>query len=234
MSKIAEKVRFGQIGHAPVVIGAGNTYIYNSRNDRWSRLPQGRWSEVIPVRPSTFLKRFGAVVSRLPKSLRHIAPPLQIASEKDQIVGFCRSGSSGYFDRSDQASGSASVTAIEPWLRRRKREQGTFDLGRHHYSSGPGFSWTCEYRIVRLDDHGQLWDIQATSEESDGFESMGTHSLEAAQEYFDGVGFSISRDRWEAMGAKFPAEDAEDDDSCVICGGSLSEVNRMGFHNCNV
>jgi hypothetical protein len=38
------------------------------------------------------------------------------------------------------------------------------------------------------------------------FQSMGSHSIDAAQEYFDSVGFSISMKRWEKMGASFASE----------------------------
>jgi len=124
-----------------------------------------------------------------------MAPPLHIVGDAN-AVGFCRSGS----HREVNQQSKATVTHIEPFLKKRKLEQYTYDLGRHHYSSGPGFSWTCEYRILRLDDAGELWDLQATSDDCDDYVSMGTHSIEAAQEYFDSVGFSISRERWEAMG----------------------------------
>jgi hypothetical protein len=75
---------------------------------------------------------------------------------------------------------------------------------------------------------------------------MGTHSLEAAQEYFDSVGFEISRDAWEKMGAKFPIqkpeyedEEAPDDqhnqnqDECELCGESLSKLDTSGYHECH-
>jgi hypothetical protein len=40
---------------------------------------------------------------------------------------------------------------------------------------------------------------------------MGSHSLDAAQEYFDGVGFHISQEEWAAMGATFQAAPIDDD-----------------------
>jgi hypothetical protein len=98
-----------------------------------------------------------------------------------------------------------------------------------------------------LDDDGQEWDVLSTTEESDGYESMGTHSLEAAQEYFDGVGFHISRESWEAMGARFPVEAQEDEaaeddtfeesfpveDECALCREPLSKVDSRGYHDCH-
>ena len=237
MSKSIQRIGFGQIDNCPVVIGDGKTYIYNATSKRWGVLPEQRKPEVIPIQPATFLRRFGALIDRLPMVLREVALPLRIATDGGKTVGFCRSGSSGLFGTREGGvapfTASAEVTQIEPFIAKRRRQEGTFDLGRHQYSAGPGFSWSCEYRIIRLDDEGQEWDVLSTSEESDGYESMGTHSLEAAQEYFDSVRFHISRERWEAMGAKFLIEEP-DDDSCIVCGGSLSESNRIGFHVCEV
>ena len=158
MSKSIQRIRFGQLGPNPVVMGGDKLYIYHATTKRWQSLPESRKHEVIPIKQATFLRRFGTVVDKLPNGLRHIAPPLRIASDPNQTVAFCRSGSNGYFETTKQGdaplSTTASVTRIEPFLERRRREEGTFDLGRHHYSGGPGFSWTCEYRIVRLDDDG--------------------------------------------------------------------------------
>jgi hypothetical protein len=64
---------------------------------------------------------------------------------------------------------------------------------------------------VRLNDDGTLWDLLGTDEETGEFQSMGSHSLEAAQDYFDSVGFSISQEEWEAMGAQFRNIDINDD-----------------------
>ena len=250
MSKSIQRIRFGQLGPNPVVMGGDKLYIYHATTKRWKSLPETRKREVIPIKQATFLRRFGTVVDKLPNGLRRIAPPLRIASDPNQTVAFCRSGSNGYFETTKQGdaplSTPASVTRIEPFLERRRREEGTFDLGRHHYSGGPGFSWTCEYRIVRLDDDGQEWDVLSTSEESDFYESMGTHSLDAAQEYFDSVGFSISRDSWEAMGAKFPDEEQEpeeeeeldeesncEEEECALCQEPLSKVDSQGYHSCH-
>lgn len=191
---MSKTIKFGQIGNSPVVIADGYAHIWNKG---WRKLPDGRLREIIPLRTRTYLKRFGRLVSDLPDALKRVAPALQIVGDAN-TVGFCRSGSRCEVIQQSKAK----VTHIEPFLEKRRREQCAYDLGRHHYSSGPGFSWTCEYRIIRLDDEGEVWDLQATSEDSDGYESMGTHSLEAAQEYFDSVGFSVSTERWEAMGAQ--------------------------------
>jgi len=249
MSKSIQRIGFGQLGPNPVVIGGDKLYIYLATTKRWQSLPERRKHEVIPIKQATFLRRFGTVVDNLPSGLRRVAPPLRIASDPSQAVAFCRSGSNGFFETTKQGasalSTTASVTRIEHFLERRRREEGTFDLGRHHYSGGPGFSWTCEYRIVRLDDNGQEWDIQSTTEESDGYESMGTHSLESAQEYFDSVGFMISRESWEAMGANFPVEEQEsegddeldeepncEEEECSLCREPLSKVDNRSYHDC--
>ena len=116
------------------------------------------------------------------------------------------------------ATGTASKGAlidIEPHRRRRVRQNGTFHLGRHTYAAGPGYSWSCEYKIERLNPEGTLWEIYATDEETDEYQSMGAHSLAEAREYFDGVQFYISQKDWLAMGATFPqpsdeADEAED------------------------
>ena len=250
MSKSIQRIRFGQLGPNPVVMGGDKLYIYLATTKRWQSLPERRKQEVIPIKQATFLRRFGTVVDNLPRGLRRIAPPLRIASDPSQTVAFCRSGSNGFFETTKQGDSAltttASVTRIEPFLERRRREEDTFELGWHHYSGGPGFSWTCEYRIVRLDHDGQAWDILSTSEESDFYESMGTHSLEAAQEYFDSVGFGISRDTWEAMGAKFPIEEQEqeekgeldeepsyEEEECALCQEPLCKVDSQGYHSCH-
>jgi hypothetical protein len=114
---------------------------------------------------------------------------------------------------------------------RLKRQEAIFDLGRHTYSGAPGFSWTCDYRIERLNDDGTLWDILATDEETGEYQSMGSHSLEAAQEYFDSVSFDISRDKWEAMGAIFPQD--PEASLCAICHQLFSETcSTRGRHEC--
>ena len=219
MSKNIQSIRFGQLDSNPVVMGGDKLYVYVASAKRWRDLPERRKLEIIPVKPATFLRRFGHLVDRLPRGLRKLAPPLRIATDSGKTVGFCRSGSFGDFKGSEQVERGASKTTIslaevkqiQPFIAKRRRQQGTFDLGNHHYSAGPGFSWSCEYRIIRLDDDGQFWDILSTYEESDGYESMGTHSLDAAQEYFDSVGFTLSRESWEAMGAKFPVKEMEDE-----------------------
>jgi hypothetical protein len=93
----------------------------------------------------------------------------------------------------------------------KERENGIFHLGRHTYSVGPGYSWSCEYKIERLNPEGTLWEIYATDEETDEYQSMGGHSLAEAQEYFNGVQFYISQEDWLAMGASFPpVQDVEE------------------------
>ena len=62
---------------------------------------------------------------------------------------------------------------------------------------------------------------------------MGQHTLEEAQEYFDGVHFSITKEEWENMGAKFPPE--PEDDTCAICNKSMSVYSdRLGYHKCTL
>ena len=230
MSNSVTKISFGQIGNCPVVTGAGSSYILNLQTKRWKTLPECQKPDVIPIKPTTFLRRFGAVTDQLPPELRNLAPSLRLTTAEGKTVGFCRTTSSGYFEDGEGAGVSAQVIAFHPRFAKREREKVTFYLGRHHYSGGPGFSWSCEYQIVRLDNDGQLWDVQSSHEESDGFESMGTHSLEAAQEYFDSVGFQISSESWEAMGVKVSKEQ---EDECIICRRSLSVyVVRRGFHRC--
>jgi hypothetical protein len=103
----------------------------------------------------------------------------------------------------------SSWDLVQDYRDRIEREKGIFELGSNTNSGGPGSSWSCDYRIERLNEDGTLWDILATDEETGEYPSMGSYSLEDAQEYFNGVYFDISRDQWEAMGATFPVE--EDD-----------------------
>jgi hypothetical protein len=158
---------------------------------------------VVQIKHSSFIRRFGASAEQLPISLRQSISQLRVDG---QLVALSRTVRREGFLEGEGQLGTAAVIALQAHKDRIERLKCTFNLGRHTYSGGPGSSWTCDYRIERLNDDGTLWDLLGTDEETGEFQSMGSHSLEAAQEYFDGVGFSISQEEWEAMGANFPVD----------------------------
>ena len=159
---------------------------------------------MVLIKPTTFIRRYGDHLGSVPKAIKGSVTPLLVDG---QLVALCSSKPAvGSLDREVTTE---TVIPIQPHLDRLAQRLATFNLGRHTYSGGPGSCWSCEYKIDRLNAEGTLWDILATDEETGEFQSMGSHTLDTAQEYFDGVGFAISRDEWEAMGATFPAEDVE-------------------------
>jgi hypothetical protein len=166
-------------------------FILRGGNKRWSRLRDQDHSKVVQIKQSSFIRRFGASAERLPIALRQSISQLRVDG---QLVALSRSV------RREAQLGTAAVISLQAHRERIEQLKCTFNLGSHTYSGGPGFCWTCDYRIERLNDDGTLWDLLGTDEETGEFQSMGSHS-----------GFSISQEEWGAMGATFPVEEAEDD-----------------------
>ena len=196
-------IQFGHIGSNPVIVTPDEGYVLRDGRKRWSKLDVVDRRKVVHIKPMTFARRYGDSLRCLPKALKAYVTPLLVDG---QPVNLCRSKAPvrSLFHEAETALGE--VTHIQPYLDRLARRQATFNLGRHTYSPGPGYSWSCEYKIERLNRNGTLWDILATDEDTGEFQSMGSHSIDAAQEYFDSVGFSISMKRWEKMGASFASE----------------------------
>jgi hypothetical protein len=170
---------------------------------------------VVYIKPSTFSRRYGELAERLPARIKAAAPAPQLSEAQRHPTGFHRPASDVRGDKRARRDFKGALIDIEPHRRRRVSQKGTFHLGRHTYAAGPGYSWSCEYKIERLNPEGTLWEIYATDEETDEYQSMGAHSLAEAREYFDGVQFYISQKDWLAMGATFPqpsdeADEAED------------------------
>jgi hypothetical protein len=208
MSKSVTSIRFGHIGEAPVILSRDEGFILRGASKRWLRLKAQDYPKVVHIKHSSFIRRFGEVAERLPFALRSSIRQLRIDG---QLVALSRTARKDGFLRGEGQKSIAAVISLQAHKNHIKRLESTFDLGSHMYSGGPGCSWRCDYRIERLNDDGTLWDILATDEETGEYQSMGSHYLEAAQEYFEGVGFDISRDRWEAMGATFSVEEDEVD-----------------------
>jgi hypothetical protein len=208
MSNSVRTIAFGHIGEAPVILTSDGGFILRAGNKRWSRLRDQDRSKVVQIRHSTFIRRFGKVAERLPIALRQSISQLRVDG---QLVALSRTIQREGFVGGEGELGAAPVISMQAHRDRIERLKSIFNLGRHTYSGAPGFSCTCDYRIERLNNDGTLWDILATDEETGEYQSMGSHSLETAQEYFDSVYFDISRDQWEAMGATFPIEEDEDD-----------------------
>ena len=228
MAKSVTSIRFGEIGNAPVVWTTGSAYILRAGHKRWTRLKDAERGKIIHLKPAIFIRRYGWAAEALPTPLRGYIKPLRVS---EQLVGFTRTTQTGTFGSGQGTAARASVASLQARRAHLERLSGIFDLGSHTYSGGPGFSWRCSYRIERLNPAGTLWDLLATDEETGEYQSMGAHSLEAAQEYFDGVGFDISRSDWEAMGATFPID--PEDETCAICHRSMSEwIDERGCHCC--
>ena len=206
MSKSVTSIRFGHIGATPVILTRDGGFILRAGNKRWTRLKDQEHPKVVQIKHASFIRRFGEAAERLPIALRQSISHLRVGG---RVVALSRTIQRGGFAGGEGKQGVATVLSLQAHRDRLKRQEAIFDLGRHTYSGAPGFSWTCDYRIERLNDDGTLWDILATDEETGEYQSMGSHSLEAAQEYFESVCFDVSRERWEAMGATFPVE--EDD-----------------------
>jgi len=209
MSEFVTSIRFGHIGEVPVILTSDRGFILRAGNKRWSRLRDQDRSKVVQIRHSTFIRRFGQVAERLPIALRHSISQLRVDG---QLVALSRTIQREGFVGGKGGLGAAPVISMQDHRDRIERLKSIFNLGRHTYSGAPGFSWTCDYRIERLNGDGTLWDILVTDEETGEYQSMGTHSLDAAQEYFESVYFDISRDQWNAMGATFPVEEDETDE----------------------
>ena len=203
MTRALDKIILGHIGCSAVMATGAQAFIRTHGSPRWLKLPASERSKIVRVRTSTFIRRYGSLLDHFPRQLAGLVSPLRI---NGHIVSLCW--------RTSRPRGTkGSVLPFAPYLEKVKSRARTFHLGSHTYSGGPGYSWSCNYRIERLDPEGQSWDLCATDEETGEYQSMGTHSLEDAQEYFRGVGFSISHEQWEAMGATFP--DVYDEDACA-------------------
>jgi hypothetical protein len=208
MSEFVTSIRFGQIGNAPVVLAPDCAYILRQGHLRWSALKTHERGTVTYLQPYSFIRRHARAAERLPSAFKGCIKPIKVDG---QLVGFTRTIGTGTYRNGQGNAASASIVSLRARREELERQEATFNLGSHTYSGAPGLSWTCDYRIERLNDDGTLWDILATDEETGEYQSMGSHSLEAAQEYFDSVYFEISRDQWEAMGATFHIEEDEDD-----------------------
>ena len=75
-----------------------------------------------------------------------------------------------------------------------------FYLGSHTFSGMPGSSWSTGYWVDRCED-GKCWQVLCTTDDSDDtpvpIEYLDADGVKA---YFDSVGFSVSDERWHAMG----------------------------------
>ena len=108
-----------------------------------------------------------------------------------------------------------SAEIIEFPLEREERglppvpRQRVFDLGPHHYSAGPGYSWGTEYWVKRV-ERGKKWEIYLTNPEESGRQRLfcGLFGPAEVREYFEEVRFEISDGEWWEMGWR-PADGAE-------------------------
>jgi len=203
MSKAVRKIAFGHIGDDAIIETDADAFIRSYGARRWLKLPHAERSKIVRVRTSTFIRRYEGLLDHFPRQLAGLIRPLRI---NGRLVSLCW--------RTSRATDARSVVVpFAPYLEKIKSRARTFHLGSHTYSAGPGYCWSCEYRIERLDAGGTSWDICATDEETGEYQSMGAHSLAEAQEYFNSVSFPISHEDWEAMGATFP--DVYDEDACA-------------------
>jgi hypothetical protein len=241
MSNTENKPFFGQIGKR-AVLGWRDTYgSYSLRQRRWRCLSPSDLQKVTPLTRRSFLRRYGRKITSLPDWFAITFVPLTVIGERG-LAGICRTASTRFFQRCPSAGCSGDVIPFEPFYRERERQSRTFYLGYHEYSAGPGAFWSCEYKVVRLDGDGRLWEILSTTDESGHFESMGSFSVCEAKEYFDSVYFRLSDDDWCNMGAKkLPDEETSDedgasyetDDYCAICQRPLSFPTDSLVHKCH-
>tara|TARA_A100001037_G_scaffold271935_2_gene267750 strand:- start:1199 stop:1702 length:504 start_codon:yes stop_codon:yes gene_type:complete len=84
-----------------------------------------------------------------------------------------------------------------------------FYLGPHHYAAGPGFSWSTEYWVKRV-ERGKKWEIYCTHPQESGSQRLFFRLCdpEEVREYFESVEFEISDEEWWEIGWR-PAEGAE-------------------------
>jgi hypothetical protein len=193
MSRSVRKIAFGHIGNDAVIDTDTDAFIRAHGTRRWLKLPLSERQKIVRVRTRTFILRYEDLLDHLPRQLSGLIRPLRI---NGRLVSLC-------WRTSRTNNAGSSIVPFAPYLEKVKSRARTFHLGPHTYSAGPGYGWSCEYRIERLNNEGTSWDLCATDEETGEYQSMGTHSLEEAQDYFNGVSFSISREQWEAMGATF-------------------------------
>ena len=228
MSQAIQKISFGTLNENPVILIPEAGYVFRTGSNHWSKLKAIERSLIVNIKPKTFIRRYESCLECLPRKLKAALVPLRM---NGKLIGFCRTQSSGLFCYAQRITRKSQVIQISPYLQKRQKTEGVYNLGRHTYSAGPGYGWTCDYRLERLNEYGSLWDILATDEVTGEFQSLGQYSLEAAEEYFNDVNFEITRDQWKAMGAMFPPE--FEDDTCAICHQSMSVYsNRQGFHIC--
>jgi len=200
-------VRFGEVGHQPVILLAGTGYILRSGNSRWSRLRDPERALVVYIKPSTFSRRYGELAERLPARIRAATRPLGLSSAPGRPFQPHSHSSRRHCEEAAEKALKGVLIDFQVKKAQKERENGIFHLGRHTYSAGPGYSWSCDYKIERLNPEGTLWEIYATDEETDEYQSMGAHGLAEAQEYFNGVQFYISQEDWLAMGARVDIEE---------------------------
>ena len=109
--------------------------------------------------------------------------------------------------------------------------QRMFYLGPHHYAVGPGFSWSTEYWVKRV-ERGKRWEIHCTHPEESGRQRLffGLYDPEEVREYFESVVFEISDEEWWEMGWRstegaeileweFHYREANEQRFCSMCGG---------------
>jgi len=109
--------------------------------------------------------------------------------------------------------------------------QRVFYLGSHHYAAGPGFSWSTEYWVKRV-ERGKRWEIHCTHPEESGRQRLffGLYDPEEVREYFESVVFEICDEEWWVMGWRptegaeileweFHYREANEQRFCSMCGG---------------
>ena len=109
--------------------------------------------------------------------------------------------------------------------------QHVFYLGPHHYAAGPGFSWSTEYWVKRI-DRGKHWDIYCTNPKESGRQRLFFKLCdpEEVREYFESVEFELSDEEWWKMGWRstkgaeileweFYYWEANQQEFCSLCNG---------------
>ena len=248
-----EQIVFGDLNGLPILYTTITSYALTTalRRREWIVVDQGVAGAATSLEEREFFMRFGSDLPPLPEPMRKFDhrlwsvdgdglvfrrflrksqpsqdPTAEFSAPADRVVLFPKSKFKRTLDNRDKASRKAKKA-------KRKSADDEFYLGRHSYAFGP-CSWVTEYRIRRQDDNGKFWEIFAVDEmdahndDDAKFTSMGSFTTDEAKEYFDGVQFDISDEKWRQMGCRNLHRPEEQD--CAICGepfeGDLSTVHR--------
>ena len=248
-----EQMKFGSLDGVPILYSVNGSYALTAtpRGKEWIAADQSAAGEATVLGERQFFKCFGSDLPPLPELMRKFDPRLWLVDKEGLVFSrFLKKKRPSHGSTTELCAPAAQVVVsfAERKAKRKRAEDGDADgdfyLGHHEYSAGPGFSWATEYRIRRQNDDGTLWEILSVDESADGYESddlngksdhnrtfvsIGDFTTEQAKEYFDSVYFTISDEKWRAMGCH--NLQCEEEQDCAICGERF-EDSPFKVHKC--